>query len=291
MAGFTPPAPRFGSPRRAETRIRPGTVSTGDGGDGTTPVGFDPADRDAYNRLKSILDQYGLSSLAEKILTYVQEGMSDDSIMLELQGTVEWKQRFSANEARRKAGLPVLPPAEYLATERAYRQVMTEAGLPPGFYDTNSDFTDFLSKDMSPAELKGRVDTAAAFVQNKDPRGLAFMKRWYTDGDLIAFALDPKRAAPLIEKSFQAASIGGIADGQGLAVGKATAEQLAAAGVDDSRARDAFTSLGAQKPTLDLLSSISGSGSITGDELAKAALLGDAATSKKVEKLKSAERG
>ena len=41
---------------------------------------------------------------------------------------------------------------EYLATERSYRQIMQEAGVPTGFYDQTSDFTKFLASDISPAE-------------------------------------------------------------------------------------------------------------------------------------------
>ena len=251
----------------------------------------DPADRDAYNRLVSILTGFGLASLASKILTYVQEGMSEDSIMIELQSTAEWKTRFSANETRRAAGMSVLSPAEYLATERSYRQIMSEAGVPPGFYDQTSDFTKFLSVDVSPAELKGRVDTAATFVRSADPRQLALMKRWYTDGDLIAFALDPTRAAPLVGKAFQAASIGGIADGAGLGLGRDTAERLALGGVDDARAREGFSALGRDKDTLDRLAGIDQTSALTGDELAGAAFLGDTGANKKIDRLKSAERG
>jgi hypothetical protein len=253
--------------------------------------GWDPADRDAYNRLKSLLDSFGLGSLSSKILGLVQEGMSDDSIMLELQATAEWRARFAANEARKAAGMSVLTPAEYLATERAYRQTLQEAGVPAGFYDQTSDFTKFLSSDISPAELKGRVDTAATFVRSADPQQLALMKTWYTEGDLIAFALDPKRAAPLVGKAFQAASIGGIGADNGLGIGKSMAEQLAAAGVEDQQARSGFSSLGRDKATLDRLSAIDGQTALTGDQLASAAFLGDAGTNKKIDRLKSAERG
>lgn len=272
---------------RSTTRGKADGTKTTNGG----VAGFDPADRDAYNRLKSILDSYGLGSLAGKILSYVQEGMSEDSIMLELQGTTEWKSRFSANDARRAAGMSVLSPAEYLATERAYRQTLSEAGVPAGFYDQTSDFTKFLSSDISPAELKGRVDTAATFVRSADPQQLALMKTWYTEGDLIAFALDPKRAAPLVGKAFQAASIGGIAAGDGLGIGRDTAEQLANAGIEDQQARSGFSSLGRDKTTLDRLAGIDGQDALTGDQLASAAFLGDAGTNKKIDRLKSAERG
>lgn len=256
------------------------------------PVGaFDPDDRDAYNRLTTLLGSFGLSSLAPKILAYVQEGMGDDSIMLELQNTKEWKARFAANDKRKAAGMTVLTPAEYLATERSYMQILAEAGVPKGFYDTTTDFTDFLSKDISPAELKGRVDTAATFVRAADPAQRAAFKKFYTDGDMIAYALDPQRAAPLVGRAFQAASLAGIANGNGLGLGKTAAERLADNGVTGDNAREGLAQLGQNKGSLDLLAQVSGETTLTGDELATAAFLGDAKTTKKVDRLKSAERG
>lgn len=252
---------------------------------------LDPVDRDAYARLQQILNSVGLSSLAAQVLGYVQEGMTEDSIMLELQGTREWKTRFAANERRRAAGLSVLTPAEYLATERAYRQIMSEAGVPPGFWDQTSDFEDLLSRDVSPAEVQGRVKTAADFVRRADPQQLALMKQWYTEGDLIAYALDSDRAEPLVGRAFQAATVAGIAQGQGIDVGRQTAERLAEAGLEEGDARQAFGRLGQDRRTLDKLSGISGESALTGDQLAEGTFLGDSQINTKVERLKSAERG
>lgn len=250
----------------------------------------DPADRDAYNRLRSILEAYGLASLAPRILAYIQDGMSDDSVMLELQSTTEWKTRFAANEARRQAGLNVLTPAEYLATERSYRQILSEAGVPPGFYDQVTDFTDFLTKDISPSELQGRVKSATEFVQSADPVQRAYFKQFYTDGDMIAFALDPKRAAPLVGKAFQAAAIAGVGGAGGLDLTQATAEQLAAAGVTTDAARQGFAALSRDKAAIDLLSQVDGQQSLTADQLAQGTFLGDAGVNKAVDTLKSRER-
>lgn len=247
--------------------------------------------RDAYAALVQTLSTLGLGSLASKVLEYVQAGLSEDSIMLELQGTPEWKARFAANEARRKAGLPVLTPAEYLATETSYRQIMRDAGVPAGFYDQTQDFTAFLENDVSPAELQTRVKSAADFVLNADPQQLAMMKNWYTTGDLIAYALDPKRAAPLIEKAFKAASIGGIASDGAVGIGRATAEALAGAGISDAQARQGFNDISQERSTIDLLSGIDGQKALTADELAQATFLGDAASTRKLDKLKSRERG
>jgi hypothetical protein len=107
------------------------------------------AQRDAATILQNVFAQYGLGSLAGQITGFIQQGYSADAISILLQNTPEYKQRFAANDARLKKGLPALSPAEYIATERSYRQVMSAAGLPLGFYDQTSDFQKFLENDMS----------------------------------------------------------------------------------------------------------------------------------------------
>jgi|SRR5215216_2530516 len=72
------------------------------------------AQRDAYLALKSLFDGYGLGTLATKILEFVQNGYSSDTISVLLQETTEYKQRFAGNEKRKAAGLPVLRPGDYL---------------------------------------------------------------------------------------------------------------------------------------------------------------------------------
>lgn len=168
--------------------------------------------RDAYLALKSLFGSYGLGSLAPKILEYVQEGYGADTIGILLQRTDEYKQRFAGNEARRAAGLQVLSPAEYLATEQAYRQLMRNAGLPEGFYDQPEDFTQFISKDVSPTELKQRVDIASLATTHADPATKQALQQMGISGsDVTAYFLDPTRATTLIQKQMGTAQIGAAA--------------------------------------------------------------------------------
>src|SRR5690606_32920485 len=118
------------------------------------------ANRDAYMALNSMFKTYGLGSLASRVYDYVKNGYSADTITVLLQDTPEYKKRFAANEARQKAGLNVLSPAEYISTENSYRQIMRQSGLPAGFYDSTDDFTKWISTDISPTELQSRVDLA-----------------------------------------------------------------------------------------------------------------------------------
>lgn len=196
--------------------------------------------RDAYVALSKMFTEYGLGSLAPKIFEYVKAGYGADTISLLLQDTAEYKARFAGNEARRAAGLPVLAPAQYLATEAAYRQILSSAGLPVGFYDSPGDFTNWIAGDVSPTEIKDRVDSAIA-VTNGNPEVKQAMRQLYgvSEGDIAAYFLDPKAAAPILRKREQAAEIAAQALQRGFGVGT-NAERFAAQGITSAQAAQGY---------------------------------------------------
>lgn len=248
--------------------------------------------RDAYAAIQDMLKQYGLDTLAPKILQFVRNGYASDTIAYELQQTSEWKKRFAANETRVKKGLPVLSPQEYIATERAYRQIMSQAGVPAGFYDSTNDFQKFLENDLSPQEIQNRVQAATDFVNRKDPKELAAMRKFYTSGDLIAYALDPNRAAPLVGKAFQAASIAGQASAQGINdVDKALAESLAGNNISREQAQQGFSLIASEKGNANKLAQISGEGGFTTADLAAETFTASSQVAERRKKLASQERG
>jgi hypothetical protein len=205
-----------------------------------------------------VFNNYGLGTLAPKIKEYVQQGFTPDTVTLKLQETPEYQQRFAGNTARKKAGLPVLSPAEYLATESAYKQTMRSAGLPTGFYDDPSDFSTFIGVDVSPAELKSRVDIAAQTINGADPFFKQQLREYYNlgDGDMIAYALDPNRALSVIERQAQAVQFGAEATRQGISAPKSMAETYAGLGVTQQQARQGFEQVAEILPTAQRLSSI-----------------------------------
>lgn len=245
--------------------------------------------RNVATALTALFKQYGLESLAPRIVGFVQDGMSADTIAIELQNTPEYKQRFAANDARIKAGLPALSPSEYLATERAYRQVMQAAGLPLGFYDTASDFQKFLEADVSPTEVKARVDAASEAINKAPQETLSYLKQWYQVGDLVAFALDQSKALPLIEQRIKAAEAGATGASQGVNISQGLAEQIGRQGYSIGQLQQGFGQVGLEAKTLAKLNDIYG-GAVSQDDLVKDVLLSDASSSKKVKGLASQER-
>lgn len=220
--------------------------------------GLSGADRDAAVAVQNLFAGYGIGTLAPKIVDYIKQGYSADTISILLQQTPEYKARFAGNDARVKAGLGALSPAQYIATEQAYRNVLQEAGVPSGFYDSPSDFTDWIAKDVSPTEIKSRVDAASQVITQADPGVLNAFRQYYSTGDMIAYALDPNRAAPLVGKAFQAAQVGGAALDQGINVGQGTAEQLAGNGVSFAQAQQGFGQVAQDSANYAKLGQISG---------------------------------
>lgn len=203
-------------------------------------TGLTGANRDAYEVIVSTLKSYGLESLSGKVLEFIQQGYSSDTVNILLQDTQEYKKRFAANEVRRQKGLPVLSPAEYLSTEAAYRQVMQAAGLPPTFYDQPSDYEKWLGADVAPAEVQRRAQAAQKLVESVDPAIRREFERFYTTGDIVAYALDPERTQEILDRQVKAAQVSAAGAAQGVGVNRGLAERLVEAGVDDQQARAGF---------------------------------------------------
>lgn len=217
------------------------------------------AQQNAYEYLKRVFEGYGLASLAPKILEMIQKGYDPDTIALMLQDTSEYKQRFKANEQRRAKGINVLSPAEYIALERQYRQLMSTAGLPAGFYDSADDFTSWIAGDVSPAEVQERVAMASQQLYSSDPYFVQQLRSYgLGDGDLTAYFLDEKRALPLLQKAFRSAQIGAEASRNSLGLSQARAELFADLGVSQDQARSAYQTIAEVLPTARKLGGIYG---------------------------------
>lgn len=254
------------------------------------PSSLTGSQRDAYAALVELFKSYGLETLAPQILRMIQEGYSSDTIALQLRETEEYKKRFSANEARRKAGLPVLSPQQYLDTENAYRQIMASAGLPVGFYDSQEDFQKFLEMDVSPTEIQARVSVVEDALNNADSNTLKYFNQYYTKGEIIAYALDPTRARPVIEKAYKASQIGGAGSAQGLSIDQQTAERLAGSGVTASQAQAGFGFIANEIPKINRLAEIYNQTDFTMSDLVSEVFDNNAAVGEKRKKLASQER-
>jgi hypothetical protein len=217
------------------------------------------ADRIATSQMLSDrFQKYNLSSLAPKIKELAINGANEATIMLELQETEEYKQRFKANQDRIKKGLAVLDPGTYLQVEDGYRQVLRSYGLNQ--FDTDDYVSKFIANDMSPTEFSNRVVTAVQRVQNADPALIKQLNDFYgiNSQGLLAYVLDPEQEFPKIERQIAAGEIGLAASRQGLTAGVTVAEQLAAQGISEAEARKGYATVADILPTSEKLSDIYG---------------------------------
>ena len=202
----------------------------------------------AYTLLFEEFNRYGMGALVEPLKALIQDGLSPAEFTLRLRETDAYKKRFAANADRIKKGLKAISEAEYLELEDQYQNVMRNYGLPESYY-TRGDmgrqegFEKFIANDVSAPELEDRVMTAQSRVLNANPEVLASLREFYpgiTNGDILAYTLDPTKAITDIRRKVTAAEIGGAAMQAGLKTGMARAEELGAAGVTKQQAQQGF---------------------------------------------------
>ena len=210
----------------------------------------------AFNILKMEFQQYGLGSLVDKISNLLTDGTPSAEFALRLRDTQEYKDRFKANEIRISKGLAALSPAEYVALEDQYQNVMRNYDLPETYYTKDTTgrqvgFEQLLANDVSAKELEERVLTAKDRVLNANPEVSKALKQFYpgiTNGDILAYALDPKNALNEIQRKVTAAEIGGAAIAQGLNAGMSRAEELAGYGITKAQAQQGYETVAGIAP-------------------------------------------
>ena len=222
------------------------------------------AGQSAYDILLAEFNQYGLGSLVEPLKALIVSGPSSAELTLALRATDAYKKRFSANADRISKGLSALNEREYIGMEDQYQNIMRNYGLPASYYakdsmGTQAGFNQLLANDVSAAELEDRVMTAQSRVMNANPEIKQALRQFYpdiTEGDMLAYALDPTKALTDIKRKVTAAEIGGAAIGAGLRTSQTAAEGLAAYGVTKGQAQQGYGAIAEFLPTGQKLSEI-----------------------------------
>jgi len=202
----------------------------------------------AYDLLYAQFAQYGMGGLVEPLKAFIQQGLSKSEFTLRLRETDAYKKRFAANAQRVAKGLAALDEADYIALEDSYQGIMRNYGLPASYYTRGEmgrqeGFEKFLANDVSAAELEDRIMTAQNRVLNANPEVLTSLKEFYpdiTNGDILAYTLDPTQGLSSIKRKVTAAEIGGAAMQAGLRTGMTRAEELGAAGITKQQAQQGF---------------------------------------------------
>ena len=216
----------------------------------------------AFAVLKAEFDKYGLGSLADTVKNLIMSGSPVEEVVLKLRAAPEYEKRFAGNKMRLQAGLNVYDEATYLQLENAYDQIFTSYGITEAAGNTaearRTRYAGFIGGTISPDEIKGRVQLAVA-AANEDVVTRNTLRELYpeiTEKDIVSYFLNPKEALPKLETKVRSAQIGAAAVRQGLVTNVATAEELAAMGVTEQQAEQAYSAYAGIKPTLDLLSGL-----------------------------------
>jgi hypothetical protein len=169
-----------------------------------------------------------------------------------LRETPAYQKRFAANKARVAGGLRALNEAEYLGMEDKYQTIMRNYGLPASYYakgdlGRQEGFEKLIGFDVSATELEDRIMTAQSRVINAAPEVTTALKQFYpdiTNGEILAYTLDPTKGLSDIKRKITAAEIGGAAIGAGLGTAVNRAEELARYGVTAQTARQGYDVIG-----------------------------------------------
>ena len=203
--------------------------------------------QDARASIKALLAKYKLDSLFDTVWGNYTSDMIDwtdtDALAMSVRETEAYKTRFAGNEARRAKGLGDLSPATYIALEDSFKNTMRSNGIPDSFYDKPEDFAQLIAGDVSVAEFNDRISYVRNIVQDAPASVKNEMARLYnvSEGQLIAYFIDPKQAEPILKEQARAARIAAAAqENAGMALTNFTAEDLAKRGITDAQAAQGF---------------------------------------------------
>ena len=230
-----------------------GGGGAGGGGGGGTPQ--DNSKRQsAYDILLEEFKRYGLESLVTPLKDLIADPtISESEFSLKLRGSKAYTDRFKANEARIGKGLRALSEYDYIKLEDQYQNIMRNYGMPASYYakgelGRQQALEKFIAADVSATELEDRIMTAQERVIKGAPQIAQALKEFYpeiTNGDILAYALDPANAMKEIQRKVTAAEIGGAALAQtGLTTSLARAEELQRMGVDKAAATAGYSMIG-----------------------------------------------
>ncbi len=137
--------------------------------------------------------------------------------------------------------------------EDQYQELMRQYGLPASYYAKDPTgkqvgFEQLIANDVSNIELNDRLMAAQDRVVNANPEVARALKQFYpdiTNGDILAYTLDPKNSIKDIQRKVTSAEIGGAALQSGLTANLARAEELQKMGVDKAAATEGYSAIGA----------------------------------------------
>lgn len=222
----------------------------------------------------------GLVDVMASIRKMYPDISSEDALMLakfDPRFNAPYMNRFSGNQLRMQKGLAPLDDKEYLANEAAYEKVFKAYGIPK--FANRAKYAELIGANKDPVEVGEVVAMGYSRIvkgASQTREALRQLHPEITDGDILAYAIDPVNELPVIQRKIQAAEIGGAALAQNLSIGLTqaptapsgytnverkglTVDELVSQGVTLEEARKGYAAVAEVLPTAEKLSAIYGS--------------------------------
>lgn len=144
----------------------------------------------------------GMTAAEQQLLmNYVLDPAATyDGFVATYRGFASFKARYAAFEDM-YARDPSFSEANYRELERSYRQVMDSYGLPDRYKDPSS-LANLMRGDVSVDEVDARLQQANQLLRDAPAEYKSALRDLYgiTDGDALAFLVDPKGAKPILDR-------------------------------------------------------------------------------------------
>lgn len=195
------------------------------------------------------------------LVRLVREEAPTDIIVAEIRDTNAYGRRFGGMAVRERAGYNPINEAEYLALEDGYRQQLREFGVYNYFKEDFETLSDgWIGRDVSVSELNRRLDAGQALVSDSEQLVRSAFQTFYgidpSPDTLLLYFLDEKRGLAQLEDQVTTATIGGEAFRYGLNITRTRADILRRSGVDENMARQGFSNVARELPTINRLAQI-----------------------------------
>ena len=212
--------------------------------------------------LANILKSYGLEGVAATIATIRKDNpeiSSDDLLTLlktDPRYNTAYLTRFAGNAELIKKGLPTLSDSAYLKAEKEYEKIFKAYDVT-GLANRGM-YAKLIGNSMDAVDVTERLQIGYDRLK-ADPYAEQAFRQFYpslSNGDIVAAMLNPEEMLPALQRKATAAEIGGSALAQGLQTSQASAESLAAFGINKAGAQTGYRYIAQALPRGQFLAEI-----------------------------------
>ena len=210
----------------------------------------------------NLLKSYGLEGIAATVAQIRKDNpeISSDDLLALLKTDSRYNSsylaRFAGNAELIKKGLPTLSDKDYLRAEKEYEKIF-KAYETTGLAN-RAMYAKLIGNSMDAVDVTERLQIGYDRLK-ADPFAEEAFRKFYpslSKGDIVSAMLDPEEMLPALKRKATAAEIGGSALAQGLKTSQASAESLAAFGINKTGAQAGYRYIAQTLPRGQFLADI-----------------------------------